>query len=248
MQFSDPTNKNGIIQTIEFWCGMSDGEISGDATKLRIFTSRVNSGFDSVLPLVLPRTNGIKWDDPNHTDLPVGTINLVSGQGNYTVDEDDNSLDILRIIKVKILTSPTATQYSDVEQIDSSDVDVFNAMSPNSADTGIPTKVLIRGNTFHCLPKPNYNATAGAKLFFEREQSYFASSDTTKEPGIPKPFHELLALYPALDWLLIYKPDNTSLISRVEARITHREKELSDMNDRRYRTKNTMTPNVEDNR
>lgn len=248
MNFSNTTDKNGIIQTIEFWCGMSDGEISGDSTRLKVFTSRINSGFDRILPLLLPRTDGIKWDDLNHTDLPVGTTNLVSGQADYTVDADDNSLDILRIVKVKILTSSAATQYTDVDVIDGSDSDVFDAISPNSAETGVPTKVLIRGNTFHLFPKPNYAATAGIKLFFEREQSYFASTDTTKEPGIPKPFHELLALYPAHDWLLIYKPDNTSLISRIEAQINRREKELSDMNDRRYRTKNNMTPNVEDNR
>jgi hypothetical protein len=226
---------------------MSDGEISGDTTSLKRFTSRVNSGFDRILPLVLPRTDGIKWDDTNHSDLPVGTTNIVSGQSDYTVEADDNSLDILRIIKVKILTSSTATQYTDLEVIDGSDSDVFNAISPNSLETGIPTKVFIRGNTFHLFAKPNYAATAGIKLFFEREQSYFTSTDTTKEPGIPKPSHELLALYPAHDWLLIYKPDNTSLISRVEAQINRREKELSDMNDRRYRTRNVMTPYITDN-
>jgi hypothetical protein len=248
MNFSDTTNKNGIIQTIEFWCGMSDGEISGETTKLKIFTSRVNSGFDRILPLVLSDTDALKWDDSNHSDLPIGTINIVSGQADYTIEQDDNTLDILRIAKVRILQSSTATQYADVETIYLSHDDAYDAMSPNSQDTGVPSKVLIKGNSVFLSPKPNYVATAGIKLFFEREQSYFASTDTTKEPGIPKMSHELLALYPSHDWLLIYKPDNTSLISRVEAQIQRRETELKEINDRRHKTRRSIVPSVEDNR
>lgn len=248
MQYSDTTNKNGILQTVEFWCGMADGEITGNATLKAVMTARVNSAFDRVLPIILPATTSLKWDDLNHSDVPIATFNLVSGQGNYTIETDDNSLDVLRVAKVRILTSSSATQYTDVEDILLSDNDAWEAMSPNSVQTGIPSKILVRGNTIHFLPKPNYSATAGAKVFFEREPSYFATSDTTKEPGIPKISHELLALYPAHDWLLVYKPENTSLISRVEAQIARREGELRDLNERRYRETRRMTPAMHDNR
>lgn len=248
MQFNQTTDKNGIIQTIEFWCGMADGQISGDSTTLKIFTSRVNSAFDRVLPLILSNTQNVKWDDLNHPDFPVANFNLVSGQADYTISVDDNSLDILNILKVRILTSSSATQYTDVDIITLDDEKAYDAMSPNSQDTGIPTRALIKGNTVFFNPKPNYSATYGVKVFFEREQSYFASTDTTKEPGIPKYSHELLALYPAHDWLLVFKPDNTSLISRIEAQIARRENELKEMNDQRHRTKRSMTANIESNK
>jgi len=245
MQFSDTSNKSGIIQTIEWWCGMADAQISGDTTELKRFTARVNSAFDRILPLVLSNTHNVKWDDINHPDFPIATFNLVSGQADYTLSEDDNSLDVLNILKVRILNSSSATQYTDIDIITLDDDKAFDALSPNSQDTGIPTRALIKGNSVFFNPKPNYSATSGVKVFFEREPSYFTSSDTTKEPGIPKYSHELLALYPAHDWLLVFKPENTSLISRIEAQIARRENELRDMNDQRHRTHRVMKPNVE---
>lgn len=245
MVFSDTTNKNGLIQTCEFWCGMADAQISGDSFLLKQFTSRINSGFDRVVPLLLSDTDTIKWDDTNHTDFPVATFQINSGQNSYTFSEDDNSLDVLTIQRVRILTSSSATQYTDVTVVDLSDDKILDFLSPNSLDTGIPTKALIRGGTVYFSPTPNYTVAAGGKIFFEREQSYFASTDTTKEPGFPKPFHELLALHASHDWLLIFKPDATTLISRIEAEIQKKEEALYAMNNKRHRTKRTMRPLTE---
>lgn len=244
MNFSDTTNKNGIIQTIEFWCGMSDGYISNDATLLKQMTARVNSGFDRILPLVLSYTDFLRFDDTNHTDLPVGTFNLVSGQSDYTITADDNSLAILNIIAVTILQSSSSTTYVDLERITLDDRRALNAISPNTSDSGVPTGFVENGNTIFFDVKPNYNATNGGKIFFEREPSYFASTDTAKQPGVPKPFHDLLALYPAYDWLLVFKNDNTALITRLEAQITRRERELSDMIDKRNPTVRRMGTSV----
>lgn len=241
MQYSDTTNKDGIIQTIEFWCGLSDAEISGDATKLKRFTGRVNRAFDKVLPLVLSYTDHLRFDDPNHSDAPIGTFDLESGKGNYTVDTDDNSLAILNIVNVSILTGSSATEYQPLERVTLDDPRAPRMLSPNPSDSGVPTAFLEHDNTIFFDKKPNYNATAGGKIIFEREPSYFTSSDTTKQPGIPKPFHELLALYPSHDYLIVYKPDNQMLITRVENEITKQEKNLSDMVSKRNPTRGRIT-------
>jgi hypothetical protein len=242
MPFSDTTNKNGILQMIEFWIGKNDGEITGDSTLLKMFTARVNSAFERLMPILLSFSDYLKWDDANQTDLPVGTYNLVSGQADYTIAQDDNSLDILNITAVRILASSTSTVYVDLQEMTSDDPDAIEAMSPNSSITGIPYKWLKRGNTIHLFPKPNYAATAGGKIFFERTQSYFVSSDTTKTPGIPRPFHDLLPLYASYDWLLVNKPDNGTLITRLEAQIARREKELRRAIEGRFPHRSVMKP------
>lgn len=232
--FSDTTNKNGLIQEIEFWCGLNDGQISGDATLLKVTTARINAGFDRIMPFLYSYSDYLKWDDQNHTDLPVGTINIVSGQADYTIASDDNSLAILNITNVQILVSPTGTQYFELQEMTTDDYRSRYATSPSTTDTGVPSHFYPKGNTIFLWPKPNYSATSGAKLFFEREASYFASTDTTKEAGIPRPMQALLPLYASYDWLIVNKPDNQVLITRVEDQIRKREQALQRIINARF--------------
>lgn len=248
MPFNNTTDKSGIIQQIEYWTGLGDGAISGDTTLLKIFTAQVNGSFDRVLSRVLSYSDKIRWDDTNHTDLPSGTIAITSGQGNYTITQDDNGLEILNITDVRILTSASATEYTTLEKMTIDDERALDALSPNPSNSGIPTHYLERGNTIFLYPKPNYTNSAGIKLFFEREASYFVYTDTTKEPGIPRPFHAILPRYVALDWLVINKPANTTAITRLEADIAKREKELDDMIAMRYPTKQSTRPAHQNNR
>lgn len=229
MQFSDSTNKNGILQRIEYLTGLGDAAITGSSTLLKQMTAVVNDSFDEIMPYLLGFSDTVRFDDLNNTDLPIGTINLVSGQADYSASVDANSLAILNITAIRILTSSAGTTYTDLERIYLDDVRALDAMSPNSTDTGIPTKWLENNNVIYLSPKPNYSATSGIKLFFEREPSYFVSSDTSKTPGIPKIFHSLLPLIAAHEWLIVNKPSNTTVITRLEAKIAKRKQDLSDL-------------------
>lgn len=233
MQFSDTTNKNGILQTIERWTNLTDGAITGDTTLIKTMTASVNDAFNTIMPLLLSWSNYLKWDDTTNTDQPIGTFDIVSGQPDYTLTQDGNSLDILNITGVRILQSATGTFYYDLKEMDSGDQWAQEAMSPNSTITGIPNRYLKRGNTIYLFPKPNYSSTAGAKIYFERQPNYFVSTDTTKEPGIPGVFHILLALYPAYEYVLTNKSDQTNLITRLEARIAKEERALKNAIDGR---------------
>lgn len=241
MQYSNTTTKDGLMQTCEFWTGLGDAAITGNATRKAQFNARLNSAFDRVLPRVLSYSKSLRWDDTNHTDHPFGTFNIVSGQNDYTIKEDDNNLDIFNFVGVSIVSSSTETEFQKLTQLSSDDPRAERAMSPNPSDTGVPTHYLEANNTIFLYPKPNYSATAGAKVFFEREPSYFVVADTTKEPGIPKPFHEVLALYASLDWLLVNKPENGQLIPRLEARIARIESELDDMISKRNPQRRRLT-------
>lgn len=248
MDFSDTTNKSGIIQEIEFWTGLGDAGISGNSTLLKRMTARVNQAFDRLMPLLLAYSDKPRWDDLNHTDLPIGTINTVSGQADYSVAEDDNNLDILNITDVRILTSASGTEYTTLTRMFMDDDRALDAMSPNPTVSGVPTHFVEKGNVIFLYPEPNFSATNGIKFFFEREQSYFASTDTTKEPGIPRPFHGLLPLYASYDWLLANKPANGVLISRLEVQIARRERALKDLISTRSPVKARMKAAFHDTR
>ena len=79
-------------------------------------------------------------------------------------------------------------------------------------------------------PQPNYNATA--KIFFERDANYFTTI-TTQEIGLPRPFQDLVDLYASHDWLIVNKPDNSMLITRLEGQMAKRELALQSVIDSR---------------
>lgn len=241
-QFSDTTNDTGLIQLCERQTGLGEAGITGNSLLLKQFTGLINDAFDELMPLLLSYCDKPRWDDLNHTDLPIGTVNIVSGQADYSVTVDDNSLDILNITDVRILTSSSGTEYATLERMLLDDSLALDAMSPNPSNTGIPSHWLESNNVIFLYPEPNYSATNGIKLFFEREASYFASTDTTKEPGIPKPFHNLLADIASFVWILENKPSNTAKITRLEAKIERKKKALKDLISARNPIKAVMRP------
>lgn len=226
MVYSDTTNLNGILQRCEFWTGLGNGTITGDSTLIKIFTAHVNEAFDDVMPLILSYTDKGRWDDNNNTDYPIATLNLVSGQNDYSVKVDGDSLDILRIFDVQILESATAVDYTTLAKITLDHEKALSAMQPMSTDTGIPTYWLERDNVIFLNPNPNYSATNGIKIFYERQENYFVSTDTTKAPGIPKIFHPLLPMIASHRWLIINKQNNVFTNAELLNEITRKKGEL----------------------
>lgn len=244
MQFSDTSTKSGLIQECERWCRFPDAGISGDATTLAEFTTRINSAFERLIPSLLAFNDQVRWDDLNHTDAPIGYVNLASGQNDYKITTDDNSLDILNVTKVRILTSATATTYKELTRINANDPQVADIMSPATGDTGTPSGFLEIGNVIYLDILPDYSATNGIEIFFGRQQSYFATSDTTKEPGFPLPFHRLLALIASLEWNQVNRSNDTNLLTILSKEIERQEKKLDMFINLRHPSKRKMTPRL----
>lgn len=231
--FSDTAGKTGLIQQCERWTGLGDGAISGDSVLLAQFTAAINDAFDQILPLILSRSPKGRWDDLNNTDLPIATIDLVSGQPDYSVKVDGDSLDILRVFDVRILTSASSTDFTTLEQITGSDERALETMSPNPDNNGIPDHWLLRGNTIFLGPNPNYSLSAAIKFFYERVENYFVSTDTTKVPGIPRLFHTLLSDIASYEWLVQNKPLDVTIWETLQEKIAKRTTQLSDLEDAR---------------
>lgn len=233
MVFNDTTTKQGLIQEIEFWTNLGDGVVSGDTTLVKQFTNRLNRAFDRVLPLILSTDETLQWDDPNHTDEPMAVADLVSGQQAYGAVTDESGNSILNVVKV------FARSAEDVDYFELTPVPVGlgredRILNPSAAYIGIPTEYVERGGQLFLGPVPNYDCDGGLKIMFERSQSYFASSDTTKTPGIPSPFHQLLALYASKDWLTVNKAENRLLIAELKEEIAKQEQKLKEQNRLRF--------------
>lgn len=197
--FNDTTNLNGIIQGIEEELRFSPGDISGDTTKMKLFTAAVNSAWDDYLTIALNASGTWQFDDSNHTDYPFIKTNIVQGQRDYTFTGDEGGNLILDIYKVAILGSATATLYEEIKPIDQQSDPAWNLVAENSTQ-GVPYQYDKTANAIFLDPVPSYSATSGLKVYINREASYFTTADTSKKPGCPGLHHKYFSLKPALDY------------------------------------------------
>src|SRR3990167_9995785 len=127
MQLSNITDQSGLIERVEFLTRQPYGS-SGNT--LRTIINNINRAFEKIMPLLLAYNDQIRWDDLNHTDAPIGRVNLVASQNDYKITVDDNSLDILNITHVRVLPSSGATVYNELARIDANDPRVTEILSP----------------------------------------------------------------------------------------------------------------------
>lgn len=211
MIFSDTINKNGIIQTCELLLDFNDGDISGNPTLLKQFTNLANKSYDNVTSQILQAEGDYTWDDYNFTNFPIGATNLVttpgSEQADYTlpVAGSPGSTDpssFIRFIKAQIKDA-----YGNYQNL----YDISESMTDTPLETlykqpGFPQYYQLRSNSITLYPAPlaaQVTATAGLKIFFQRSQIDFASTDTTKQPGFPQIYHYLMPLEMSEAWAAI---------------------------------------------
>ena len=227
-----------ICECIDDACGTNS--TSFPLTKKAI---KINLAQNEVVSLAL-KNNGWNVDDGNHTHDPFLTTDLVLGQRDYhfTTDEEDSYiLDILRV-----MVKDASGIYHDIDPVDIQSSKDIDTMIDGQNTTGTPTRYDKTGNGIFLDLIPNYNSTAGLKIFVDREPTYFISTDTTKVSGIDGLCHDFLYLKPAYEYARDKGLKNVQLlfrdlqvaIQKVEQRYGSRQRD----------TNKKMIPNVEDTR
>lgn len=198
LQFSDTTNKDGIVQKIQDACGLSSA--TTNTYPLKRITKDVNSAMDKYLDMANTNSPKMKIDDTNHSSEPMYQINLASGTKRYTVNTDSNSNQILKIDRVDLLRADGSSKRLTLMNREGiTDV----GMASYNATSGEPNSYFLDGEEIVLDRAPNYNSTNGLKLFNTRTPSYFVSTDTTKVAGIPNIHHDYLWIRPSYLWCLI---------------------------------------------
>lgn len=173
-------------------------------------TRDVNLALDRALALIFQAGGTWQFDDSNHTDYPIITTNLVSGQRDYSFTTDGSSNLVLEIYRV--MAADQQGNYYDISPIDASTWQAPSNYADGRNTGGIPTSYDKLGNGIFLDPIPNYNYTAGLKIYINREGSYFTTSDTTKKPGIAGLFHEYLALRPSYQYAFRNQLPNANVL------------------------------------
>lgn len=230
MQFSDTTNRTGIIQLIEDLTGTQSATTS--SYPLASKTRDVNNAYANYFRIGFEAEGRWQLDDTNQNDYPIITDNLIANQQDYSFVTDGSTPanQILDVYRVEVKDS-TGFAY-ELIPIDQFDIK-GQALTEFMKDAGIPKYYDKTANGLILYPKPNYNYTEGLRIYYNRTPSYFLSTDTTKKPGIPDFFHEYLAYKPAYLFSLRkglpqtagYKDDITRMEDQIRSYYSSRAKD-----------------------
>lgn len=205
MQFSDTVNSTGIVQ-------QTRSLMRVDATQwptAKIVNS-CNNWLDTITGYAIGADRQFQWDDTNHTKLPIGTTNLVANQAEYSFLTDEQGNKILNLLRIDIL-DPSG-DYRELELIDQASIS--GALDEFESTAGLPRYYdKIADNIIRLYPKPASNVTAGLKFYFQRSASYFAATDTTKEPGVAPLLHRGFVIASAYDGALTLGLQNLQALS-----------------------------------
>lgn len=200
MQFNSETNGLDLYSDTRFLCGIDE---TSDTTSypIKAFTRNANFALDRVLSLIFKADNWL-FDDTNQTgELLDVSNNLVNGTQKTACSVTWLTIERLRIKdpngNLIILPELNRRQQGNAQL---------------TAPAGTPTSYFRLGNYLYFDKAPNYNATGGIEVQFQRGASYFANGDTTKAPGFATQFHRLVSLWGALDWCDLNSPSRSPSI------------------------------------
>lgn len=148
------------------------------------------------IKIAIQRDRGVlEFDDTNYSDIPVATLTLVAGQTSYKITEDQTGNIISTVHKVAV---NVGDGYKDVPRRQVGEGSQEPLIDNSSAD--IPYAYYEVGNSIVFAQSP---ASAGTiQVWFDRDIDVILTSDTTKVPGIPVEYHNLLAYRVAYNYAL----------------------------------------------
>lgn len=201
MQFSDVTNDTGLVQHIDFLVGTNVNNFP-----LNDKAREMNRHYYNAVIAAWKASGDWDFDDTSQANFPIATDDLVNSQNDYALP-----VTALKLKRVEVLDSGGNSHVL---------VPLDDRQIPGSLDEFYKTDSLpqyyrvLRGSIW-LYPAPataSVTITDGLKIYFLREVDEFVAGDTTQEPGIPEPFHDILSIGAAYNFALAKGRDNVNIL------------------------------------
>lgn len=206
LEINNVAEHSGILQAIEDECGFNPGDISGNAFRKKSFIAKVNRSLDEALAVIFSKNGKCRFDDKNHDDYNIVYLDIVSGQRDYSLVNDENGNLILNIDKM--FRKNRDGKYEEITPVDVVTEHVNPSFYDGQNTEGIPQEYDKTANGFIFDVTPDYDSEEGIMIYISREASYFTTSDTTKKPGFDGLFHRWCVVVPSLEYARINLPQN----------------------------------------
>lgn len=189
MFFNSSDKSTSIIGDIDFLL-YGTSETFNDSYTLADRTRNINITLDETVAEMFKADPNWDYDDTTNTDFPIATTDLVAGQDNYSFPDSTLVINRVRIMDsngdLRTLEPVTRAELSDSEL----------------QATGRPTKFYKKGGSLLPIPIPDYGATGGVEIEFQRGANHFETTDVNVSPGFNSLFHQILSVGAALRYAL----------------------------------------------
>jgi len=194
MIFSDSTNKQGIVEEIDFLLDIVDNGSTDYPIAQK--TRNINNWYDRAVNLILGADGNWEWDDENYTSTrPIATTSLVANQQDYSLAGEG----ILTVLRVECKDETgNFVQLVPFNQ----DQKRGTALTEFLEIAGNPQYYDVAFNSLFLYPKPDFAASGGLKIYYQRDFDHFTTADTLQAPGFDPLFHRLLSCGAALDFAI----------------------------------------------
>lgn len=243
MKWSETTNNTGIVQDITFLTGLDTNAVSAKErarcanrwyykAAILAWKSDPDWQFDDV-NLAASSTDG-SWTYDAFAGLPRATRTMTDDVRIYALPTKVLSLERVEVLRANGDWIPLdPIQEAQIPRYaDSEGFRVF-AIPEFLKVKGTPRYFNLIGSNIELFPAPSsgdITLTAGLKIYVSREIYEFTpSTDDSKEPGLPEPFHRILSLGAAYDIAIAKGLENAKVLK------TELEQLLFEMQD--YYTK-----------
>lgn len=215
MIFYNSSTKQGICQEIDRLCDTNDTSYTRQAK-----TSRVNNALEELVGKIILSDGAWQYDDTNYTTHPRGKGTLVEGQEDYAF-----AAEYLQIEAIEVLD--TNSQYRRLKALDHKELgglspqEYFGVDASGNPNKSFPEYFDQQGDMIRLYPAPtsgNVTLANGIRVWFKRTANLFTvatdtSADAT-EPGLPSPYHILLAYMASIPYCMSYKKDRVALYEK----------------------------------
>lgn len=177
----------------------------------------INNAYERIGSLILQADGRWQWDDTNNTDFPIATIDMVSGQQDYSMTASH-----LKVIGAAVKSNTGIWRRLlpfDADDLAASSTPTSFVPLVNFGPTmdraeflktpGAPQFYDVLGVSTFLYPPPDngisVTLTAGLKLYFQRGPALFTSAEVatgTKQPGFNSLYHDLVPLWVAYNYAL----------------------------------------------
>jgi len=134
----------------------------------------------------------LEHDDPNYTDLPVATFPVSGTTYKLTEDEDGNLIQTIHKVTIDV-----DGKEFDIPRI--TPAEGSQEYLINQGSQPVPSGYYEVGKSIVLTHTPT-NGTL--KIWFDRELDELTTADTTKVPGVPVAYHNLVAYKVALNYAI----------------------------------------------
>ena len=142
----------------------------------------VNSEIISLQTFIESMRGPMEFDDPNNTGYAIESLAITAGIDTYDIQSDEHS-DQIRTVHKVIINNTDVPRLMFLE-------DMQEAALKATDEAKTPSGYFDLGKAIKFAELPSESTTG--TIWYSREHHYLETGDTSLEPGIPRPYHQLL--------------------------------------------------------